>query len=774
MLESVVQDVRFAVAGWQRSPGFALAAIATLALGIGANTAIFSVVSGVLLRPLPFSDPHRLVQLNETQPRDTKQGGFDGPVVFGDFEQWRMHSKLLEGLASYSDSSRNLQGAREPEQVATVSAERGLFQLLGVTPFAGRTFGDDDPLDVAVVSYGFWQGHFGEAPFTEGRRVVLDGESFTVIGVMPEGFRFPYSSTAIALWLPWEAPADLRAHPNRRLSAVIARLKPGVSLEAARQELAGMEGPARSGRIVRIAQLAEVVSGPVRASLLVLLGAVGMVLLVACVNVANLLLARVASRTKEIAIRSALGAGAFRLLRQFLTESLLLAVVGGAVGLAIGVWGSRLLTKFAGTEIPRADEIGFDWRVFAFLLLTCLATGIGFGLVPAIAAIRGGAGALRSGRIGVMLRDALVVLQIGLAFVLLAGAGLLVRTFLNLQATPPGLAPENVLTLHIVVTGAQETLAIESRVAGLANVRAAGAISLLPLQTSGWAANFTINGRPGLLPTELRYVTPGYFDAIGVPLRRGRAFAATDVAASPLVILVNETLARRYFPNEDPVGRVTNRGTIIGVVGDVRQESLSIPAEPEIYYTMAQNFAQMRQHGSTLVVRGRGPLELLVGQVRAAVRGVSPGQALFRIETMEQVIQSSLAKPRLYVWLLGLFAAMGVVLAAAGIYGVIAYVVTVRMREFGIRIALGADGGRLIRLVLSRGGVLVLLGLAVGIGGAALLTKVLSGVLYGVGATDPFTFASMAALMAAVALAACVVPARRAASVDPAVTLRSE
>ena len=772
--ENTIQDLRFALRGWGKTPGFVVTAIATLALGIGANTAIFSVVSGVLLRPLPFAHPDGLVQMYETQPNDKFRSREDGLVIYRDLEEWRRHSKLLAGMVTYSTSSRNLQGVGEPEHVAVVPAERGLFALLGVPAIAGRTFVDGDPLNVVVASYGFWKRHFDGNPSAIGSSITLDGQTFTLIGVMPEGFQFPYRPTPTELWVPWDAPADLRSRPNGRLDAVVGRLKQGVAMEAAQQELSAMEGPLLAGREARLRSLKDVVSGPARDSLLVLLGSVGMVLLVACVNVANLLLARTASRDREIAIRAALGAGRSRLMRQFLTESLLLAMAGGVAGLAIGLWASRVLVTIAAEQIPRAGQIGLDWRVFAFLAVVCVTTGIGFGLAPAIAAARGGEGALKSRSTTSAPRDTLVVVEVALAFVLLAGAGLLVRTFLNLQRTSTGVNASNVLTMHVVVSGARESTAIEERVAQIPGVRAAGLISLLPLQNSGWSGGFSIDGRPGVHQTELRYVTPGYFRAMGIPLRRGREFSSHDGPGVPRVIIVNEALARQHFPNEDPVGRSTDRGTIIGVVGDVRQATLSVPAKPEIFYAVAQNFAQIRRHGSTLVVRGSGPPETLVGTIRAAIREVIPGQALFQAATMQRVIDESLASQRLYAWLLGLFAAMGTLMAVAGIYGVIAYLVALRTREFGIRMALGADTGNVLRLVMKRGALLIALGLAAGIGGALMLTRVLRGVLYGVAARDPVTFATMAAVLAAVALAACLIPARRAAQVDPSVALRSE
>jgi predicted permease len=772
--EHTVQDLRFAIRSWRKDPAFAIAAISTLALGIGANTAIFSVVSGVLLRPLPFVHPEGLVQVYETQPRNTLQLGFDGPVADGDFEEWRTHSSLFAAMITYTSSGRNLQGDGEPEQVATVAAERGLFSLLGVAPLVGRTFGEGDPSNVVVASYAFWQGHFGGDPSSVGRSITLDEQPFTLIGVMPEGFQFPYSFSSTGLWVPWQVPADFRSHPNFRLDAVVGRLKPGVAMEAAQQELAAMEGPSHGRRLVRIRPLKDVVSGSARDSLLVLLGAVGMVLLVACVNVANLFLARTASRSAEIAVRVSLGAGRARLMGQFLMESLLLALVASVAGLAIGTWGSHLLLRIAATQIPRAGEIGLDWRVFTFLLTVCVTTGIGFGLAPAIVAARGGSSALKSRSVGSALRDALVVVEIAMAFMLLAGAGLLLRTFLNLQRTNPGLNAGNVLTAHIVISGAPESMAIEDRVTQIPGVRAAGLISLLPLQDSGWTGGFVITGRPGLHDAELRYVTPGYFRAMGIPLRRGREFSSRDRPGVPIVILINEALESQYFPNEDPVGRSTDRGTIIGVVGDVRQAKLSVSAKPEIYYAMTQNFGQIRRHGSTLVVRGNGRPESLVGAIRAALREVSPGQALFRVATMQAVIEESLATTRLYTWLMGLFAVIGTLMAIAGIYGVIAYVVALRTREFGIRMALGADRGRVVRLVMGRGAWLTAGGLAIGIGGAAAVTRVLRGLLYNVAVTDSVTFGTMAAVLAAVALAACMIPARRAAQVDPSIALRSD
>jgi putative ABC transport system permease protein len=742
-----------------------------LAIGIGANTAICSVVSGVLLRPLPFAEPQKLVQLDETQPRTNRGLGFNHGVVFNDLEQWRRDSRLFSGMIIYSNSAKNFQGRGDPQQVATVAAERGLFAFLGVRAMLGRTFDERDPLNVAVASYEFWQKYSDGDRSAIGRTITLDEQPFMLIGVMPEGFQFPYSLSSDVVWLPWEANADLRSHPDRRVELVVARLKSGVGMEPARQELNAMASTSQGQRVVRVRPLKDVVSARARDGLLVLLGAVGMVLLVACVNVANLLLARTTSRGREIAIRSAIGASRLRLVRQFLTESVGLAVAGGLAGLALGAFGSRLLLRIAAAQIPRAGEIGLDWRVFTFLLAACLITGIGFGLAPALAATRNCGNNLVRRSVGPALRDALMVMEVALAFVLLVGAGLLLRTFINLHRTNPGLNPENVVTLHVVLSGAQDSMAIEERVAQIPNVRAAGLISLLPLQDSGWSAGFTVSGLPDVHETELRFVTPGYFRAMGIPLQRGREFSAHDNGATPRSVVINEALARMYFPNQDPVGRETDRGIIIGVVGDVPDMALGIPAKPEMYFA---GYAQIRQIGSTLVVRGYGSPERMLGAIRAAVREVRPAQALFQVATMQNVIEESLATPRLYTWLLGVFAAMGTLLALAGIYGVISYLVSQRTREFGIRMALGADSAGILRLVLSRGALVTAVGLAVGIAGAAGLTRVLRSVLYGVAPMDTGTFAAVTAILGMVALGACLIPARRAARVNPSVALRYE
>jgi putative ABC transport system permease protein len=786
-----MQDIRYAVRMLIKAPAFTLVAVIVLALGIGANTAIFSVVSGVLLRPLPFARPDALVQLHETDPRN----GI-GAVAYPDLVDWRKEATTFESIIAYSNVSKNLQGVDEPERIATVSAERGLFRMLGVEPIAGRTFRDDDPPGVVVIGAGFWKRRFGGDPGLIGRKIVLDGEGFTVIGVMPEKFQFPYRASYSELWIPFDAP-PLYAH-NRHYHAdfVTGRLKPGRTIEDARTELGviatrlGNQYPdSNAARTAVVTPLAEEVTGGARKSLLVLLGAVGLVLLIACANVASLLLARASMRTHEMAVRSALGAGRARLIRQFLTESVLLAIAGGLAGMLLAIWGRDLLLALAATEIPRSWEIGLDWRVFAFLLVVCIATGIGFGIAPALSATRidvqrglKEAGARASaGRGHSRPCDVLIVAEIGLSFVLLVGAGLLLQTFLHLENTPSGLVTENVLTLRMSVSQVQYPTddavrgyyrEIEARIMQIPGVRAAGFIQVLPLQSWGWDGWFAIAGRP--LETgassELRFVSTGYFRALGIPILRGRAFTERDDVGASQVILINQALARRYFPNENPVGQKTDRGTIIGVVADVRDAGLGREPQPEIFSPLAQQ----PYRGVTLVLSGLLPPETLTSSVRGAIHQVNPNQAIFNVKTMERVVADSLSYVKLDLWLMGLFAGLALLLAIAGIYGVISYAVAARTQEFGIRLALGADRSRLLGLVLGHGAKLAVMGLMTGIGGAFALARMLSSVLNGVTPTDSTTFVAVSVLLAVVAMAASLVPALRATRIDPLVALRNE
>jgi predicted permease len=776
-------DLRRAVRTLLHQPGFAATAIVSLALGIGANTAIVSVVSGVLLRPLPFPHADEIVQIAVTNASDPRLPA--RYVTGADLAAWRARARTVRALAAYRVTSRTLQEDGEPERLAVVETQAPLFDALATPAVFGRTLRDDDPPDAAVISARLWQRRFSSDPAVVGRRFVLDRRSFTIVGVMPSDFQFPYPRGASAdlwsldngattdVWVPWSRPLP----DGGRVDSVVGRRQRVASVGAVRAELAAIASSVAADRRVTVVPLRDVVAGRVRLPLLVLLGASGLVLLTACANVANLLLARAAARSRETAVRAALGASRWRLVRQHVAEGLVLAGAGGAAGLLVAVAAMPPLVRLAGSYLPRAGEIGLDWRVLGVLAGVCLVAGIVFGVLPAARVDPGpgitsvGRGSTPRGR----LRDGLVVAEVALAFALLVGAGLLLRTFINLRQAPAGFDATGVLTAHVAVADARESAAIEARVNAIPGVQAAGFVSLLPLQESGWSGRFAIEGREGVGSAEFRYVTPGYFRAMGIPVMRGRAFTAADRAGAAPALVVNDAFVRRYLADVEPLGHVLHdRGTIVGVIGDVRQVGLDEPAVPEIYYSIAQNFAQLSSVGSTLVVRSDVPAARLPEAIRAAVRDVNPRLAAFRIEPMTEVVAASMGDRTLYVALLGLFAFIGTAVAAAGVHAVIAYLVATRAREIGIRLALGATTVDVGRLVLGRGMTLVVAGLAAGGGLALLFTRFLQGVLFGVAAVDALTFIGVAALLALVGIVASVGPARRAARIDPAVTMRVE
>jgi putative ABC transport system permease protein len=791
-LGELLQDARYGLRSLRSHPTFTLVALITLALGIGANALIFSLVSGVLLRPLPYDQPDRIVQIYETTPAFGRGAVSHVPT-------YRSNSTLVEAMAGYVPNSRVSEGPAGPERVGVVLAERSLFRVLGVAAAFGRTFRDDDEAGVLVVAAPFARRRFGHEAAAIGQAISLEGQSSVIVGVMPETFRFPYltsrlpgtlASARYELWMAFDVPPN----PRVRLDFVVGRLKPEATLSSAQDEmnatarrLADEFPQSNAGNGIELVSLRETIVGPVRPQLMVLLGAVGLVLLAACANVANLLLVRGSTRTRETAIRTAIGAGRSRLIRQFLTESMLLSLGGGALGLLLVQWGTPLLLTVADSRLPRADDIGVDWRVFAFLLLTSVASGIVFGLVPALAAARTDVQAALKGStvVGgsnhfVRVRDALVTAEIALAFVLVIGAGLLVREFERLRNTESGMNPSNVLTLHLAPNvSAADCYAIVSQVEALPGVRAAAFAQMLPLQSWGWTATIAIAGRPAPSPAErpvveLRYITPRYFEALGIPIRSGRPFTNADTAAAPRVIIVNEALARRYFGDTNPVGQQTDRGTVVGVAADVRQTGLDRAALPDVYYPIAQNVSQIRDLGMTLIVATRVPPASVAAAVRESIGRSHPGLAVFGIRTMDEVVSDSLSDSTFYTWLVGSFAALALILACAGIYGVMSFVVAARTREFGIRLALGAEGAGLRRLVLSHAAILVAIGLAVGLGGVAVFSRFLESLIVGAGRVQLVPVAAAGTLLAAVALLACLVPARRAASVDPIDALRHD
>jgi predicted permease len=798
----MLHDIRFALRTFLKSPGFTVVAILALGLGIGANAALFSVINAVLLKPLPYQQPARLVRVYET----FLPSGF-GSVSTPNFLDWRKQNHAFERMEAFSAGSINLQGDAQPERIPLAVGTAGLFELLGAKPLQGRTFLPDEDQpgrpDVAVISERLWRRRFAADRGLLGSTLTLDGKPTTVIGIMPASFQFPPGSATVDIWMPLQfSPSNLGQRGSHWM-AVLGRLKPGVDMDRATADmkqiaasLAQQYPDQQKGRSVIIRSLQDVLVGGIRPALLVLMGSVGFVLLIACANVANLLLARAASRKKEVAVRAALGASRARLIRQFLTESILLALAGGALGAFLGDEGVEALVFLASRQIPRASEVHLDGTVFLFLLGVCIFAGVIFGLVPALQSARDDLqeGLREGGRSGVggrgeRFRNALVVTEFALALMLLIGAGLLLRTFLALNATESGMATRGVLVMSVSVPdGKYANTSMWQRfyapaldqIRALPGVRAAGMISLLPLQTWGTNGNFGIDnhpqGEPGQQPfAEYRSVSPGYFQALGIPILKGRDVTSQDSANAPPTIVINDALARRYFPGEDPIGHkiVWNTTcTIVGVAGNTRQAGLSADPLPEIYLPAAQRGNSIS--GMTLVIGTSVEPTSLTHAIESAIRTVDPSQPVFGVKTMERVVTDSLSNQRLYAWLLGVFAGLALILASAGIYGVMSYLVTQRTQEFGVRMALGASTRDILRMVLRQALALIAAGVAIGLCGALAVTRVLTNFLFGVKPIDLPTFAGVSVVLIAVALVATYLPALRATKVDPMVALRYE
>ncbi len=799
-LDDLTLDLRYAARTLFLSHRtFAIAAVSMLAIGIGVTTAVFSVVSGLVLRPLPFPQPDRLVQLHGTTLRPA-QG-----LQVTNLDAYRRDSTSFEAVAGYEVGARYLRDAGGTERVMVVRTERDFFAVLGVPPLYGRTYDTSDAAPAVVIGETYWRVRFGAANDIIGRALILDGQPYTVAGIMPAGFQFPYRAGALLqsateqgrtdMWMPFEPTVSARG----RFGSVTGRLKAGVSLAAAQSELSVIakrleaQDSRNQGRGIAIVPLSqEVVPAPVRRLVMLLFGAVVIVLALACANVANLSLARMTLRQREVAVRAAIGASPLRLVRQFLTESLLLSLTGGIAGLLLAWWILKRLIVSAAPYLPRAHEVDLDWRVFTFMLAVCAIVGTAVGALPAIIAARRDPRATiqESGTQGTMspgqrrLRNGLVVAEVALAFVLGVGAAVLLRELVRLRATDAGIVQANVITFHVGQPRNPDIgmrfYDIADRVAALPGVHAAGFAQMLPLQSWGWTSNssdFRVRGRPARpeeFQIELRYVTPGYFDALGIPLRRGRRFTAADIAGAPPVIMINETLARRAFPGEDPIGLLTTRGTIVGTIPDVRQADLDRPAVPEVYYPIAQNWSQVSDLGMTLVVRTRYRPEPLIDSIRSTIRDVHPDQAVFRIKTMETVVEESLAGFTLSLSILSAFAIAAIVLALSGTYGVISYLASSRAREFAIRVALGAGKGRVVGVVLRQGLVLTGLGLIVGSMVALAAAPLVRIAPITVRPPDLMTLVPVAAVIAVVAVIAALVPARRASRVDPMSVLRSD
>ena len=818
-MESILQDIRFSVRSLIKTPNFTMVAVTLLALGIGASTSIFTVVNAVLLRPLPYSESDRLVMLWETNPR-FQIAGDALPVTPGSFMDWREQNTCFEQVAAFGSSQLNLSGIGEPEQVACSSVSGNFFELMRVAPLLGRGFSDADEKPgaarVAVISYALWQRRLAGAADAIGKTLALDGESYSIVGVAPKGFQFPragelpYSTgvtTSTDLWKPMALTDEFinRKRANHQLS-VLARLKAGVTPEQARTDMkaiaarAEQDIPNSKGIGVKLVPLAEQVVGNVRIGLLVLAGAIGLVMLIACANVANLMLARAAARTKEIAIRAALGASRFRIVRQLATEALLVGLASGVAGLLLSLWGVKSLVALAGSNLPRTNEIAMDFRVVAVTFGMALLSSVLFGLLPAIGASK--VNLSQSLKQGTTTRDtfhrnrlrgALVVAEVAISLVLLIGSGLMIKSLARVLAVDPGFRPDNTLTLRISLAGskypnASQQIAffqdVNRRVAAIPGMQSAGLISSAPLGGGLYAGGFSIESQPAASEAQdqtadRRMISPDYFNTLGIPLIEGRAFSDRDDQNSLGVAIVSESLARRFLPNEDAIGKRIKLGgrdstrpwlLIVGVCGDVRDTALESDARPCVYVP----YPQFAGSSMTLVARTAVDPKTLVSAIREQVWAVDKDQPITDVKTMSAYVSNSVAPRRSNAILLGAFAAVALVLASVGVYGVIAYSVTQRVREIGIRIALGAESGDVIKLIVGRGLALVSVGIVLGLAGALALTRVMSSLLYGVRATDPITFALVTFLLIGVSVLASYIPARRAARVDPMVALRNE
>jgi putative ABC transport system permease protein len=821
-METLLQDLRFAGRTLLKRPVFTVIAVLTLALGIGANTAIFSVVDSVLLQPLPFKNPERLMMIWASNPELAARVGFPDklPVSPGAFYDWK-ESKSFEKMAMVTSDRIPFTGEGEPELLGSVAVSGEFFQVLGTPALIGRTLlpADDEPGKgtTVVLSHAFWMRRFGGDRGVIGKTIRLSDQPMTIVGVMPPSFEFPrggempkgYGFAAKPeIWTPLALPAERRQRRGNRSFLALGLLKPGVGLEAAQAEMSAIADRIEKrypdsdmGWRNRVEPLPEQLTGDVKPALLILLSAVGLVLLIACVNVANLLLAQAAARQKEIAVRTALGAGRGRMVRQLLTESALLALLGGGLGLLLAFWGLKAFSVWIPEDIPVSGDISLDLRILGFTLLVTLLTGMLAGLVPAFQmtrpdlsetlreGTRAGSSTSKSGR----TRSALVIVETAVAVLLVVGAGLLLRSFARLTAVDPGFRPEGVLTLRLLVPQGKyenpELVAFTGRIQeglrALPGVTGVGMVSNLPMSGEESIEGMVIEGKPQPKPEDVplgdfRQATAGYFQTMGIPLIDGRLFTENDHDKAPPVAVIDETLARAYWPGENALGKRFRFGgfgerdepwiTVVGIVGNVRNSGLHVDARPQLYVPQAQNPSGQL----SLVVRTAGDPKRLIPDARAAVFAIDPNQPIDRMRTMEEMVSTSVAGRRFNMVLLVIFAGLALVLAAVGIYGITSYSVAQRTREMGLRMALGARPGTVLGLVLREAGTLALLGLGAGLVLAFAATRVMSSLLFGVGSTDPATFAAVSLGLAAVSLFAAYLPGRRATQVDPMVALRAD
>ncbi len=819
-MTTLLQDLRYGVRMLLKHPGVSIVAIVTLALGIGANTAIFSVVNAVLLRPLTYKDPERLVSLWENVPTHGRWRA--SPANFHD---WKKQNTLFEGISAYGGSAMSLTGdGGEPEQLHGARVSSEYFAVVGVEPMLGRSFSPEEyevgEGQVVILAHNLWQRRFGGDQSVLNRTISLDGSNYTVVGVMPRGLyparplttgQLDFDESGQQYWLPMSFDPNWAAVRSAHVLGVVGRLKPGVTLDQAAAEMNAIaarleqEYASNKGKGIIVNPFMNEMVGNVRTGLFTLLIAVGLVLLIACANIAGLLLAQHAARSKEIAIRAALGASRGRLVRQFFIEGLLLSLLGTLAGIGLASLGLNVLLKLVTQNIPRLDHVQLDWQVLGFALLLAIATCLVFGLIPAWHAAKpdlnstlehssrtSGPGGRR-----LRLRQALVVFQVSMAVMLVIGAGLLIKSFWRLQQVDPGFRAERVLSLGLTLPYAkydkpedinQFFNQLHDGVSNLPGVQSAAIAYDHPLQTN-WFDSFQIEGR--VAPAEGRGfqanfnpIGPDYFVTVGAPMIRGRQFTTLDDQDHPGVMIVNEAFVRHYFPNEDPIGRRIRPSPpvriwreqrltsfeIVGVVRDVKSAGLQAETEPTYYLPATQAPLQ----DMSLLVRTTTDPTAIVSSLRKTVWSIDPNQPIANVNTLEQIVSDSISQPRLNMTLMALFGALALILAAVGIYGLLSYTVTQRTREMGIRLALGAQVGDVLRLVLKQGMVLALVGQAIGLAGALALTRLIRALLFGVTPTDVTIFAAVVAVLTTIALLACYLPARRATKVDPLKALRYE
>jgi predicted permease len=813
-METLLHDLRFGFRMLRKAPGFTMVAVVVLALGIGANTAIFSVVNAILLRPLPFQDPERLVQVWHVPPPKSFPGMTRFAVSPANYLDWERQNRVFENTAIYGYRTYSMTGSGEPESVSAIGVSPDFFRVLRIQPSLGRVFLPEENQNgrgrVAVLSEAFWQTHFASDPNIVGRTISLDSLSYTVVGVIPSKSIFPTSSDPKAqpqLWTPlaWtDAERAIRGNHNYQ---VTARLKPGADVKQSQAEMNTISARLEQeypgddkGWGAMVVPLRDQLVGDVRPALMVLLGAVGFVLLIACANVANLVLVKTLARQKEIAIRTALGASSARVARQILSETLLLALTGGALGLACAHFGVKLIVAFLAQSLPRTTDITVDGWVLAFTLAVSVLTGVVAGLLPAVRAsktnlndsLKQGLGRTDADSGGNRTRSVLVISEVALSLVLLIGAGLMIRTLSRLRNVDPGLDPHNVLTVLFALSSTKYDKPVQQiafyeqllqRVRSLPGVASAGAIDSLPLGNGGSTQPIAVDGHPALAMSEqpevaVRVVEPGFFETMRIPLLQGRALSVADTADRPSMIVISQSMAKRFWPGENPIGKRLTMSfspeksrEVVGVVGDVKGDGLdALDPVATLYAPLPQGPTPYM----SLVVRTSSPPSTLVSAVSGAVHEVDRQQPALDVITMDEIVANSLSHQRFNMLLLSAFSGLALLLAAIGIYSVLAYSVRRRMREIGVRMALGAQRGDILRMILGQGTRLALIGAGIGIAAAFGLTRLMSNQLFGVTATDPVTFLSVAALIVLVALAACYIPARRATKVDPMIALRYE